>query len=64
MFIDWMSGLLSDLPISRSSLVLSIEERDNSKGSNGTFLREVLPDLEIEEGMWDRGSLLAGGSSE
>ena len=63
-FTDWISGLLSDMPISRSSLVLSIEERDSLKGSSGTSLREVLPDLEIEEGRWDWGSLLAGGSPE
>lgn len=63
-FTDWISGLLSDLPISRSSLVLSIEDRDSLKGSSGTSLREVLPDLEIEEGRWDWGSLLAGGSPE
>ena len=64
MFTDWMSGLLSDWPISRSSLALSIEERDNLKGSNGTSLGEGLPDLERREGKWGRGSLLAGGSPE
>uniref|UniRef100_A0A8C2QRF5 Ig-like domain-containing protein n=1 Tax=Capra hircus TaxID=9925 RepID=A0A8C2QRF5_CAPHI len=50
MFTDWMSGLLSDWPISRSSLALSIEERDNLKELFRAPVLRVTPSAEPQEG--------------